>query len=213
VYYYDRRGRGESGDTKPFALDREIEDIEAVIDAAGGLACVYGVSSGAALVFEAALKLGNKIKKIAMYEAPYNDDPQARQNWVNYRKKIDALIAQGRNGDALIAFMMLVGMEEEHVEGMRQMPFFESMAAVAPTLIYDAEALGPESAVPSARAGNISMPTLVMAGSASYPFMDVAAQDLAKKIPKGKYRVIEGQTHEVDPAVIAPVLTEFFNAN
>ncbi|MBA3875167.1 MAG: alpha/beta hydrolase, partial [Anaerolineae bacterium] len=117
VYNYDRRGRGDSGDTKPFAVQREIEDIEAFIDLAGGSAFVYGISSGAALAFEAALALGSKVKKLVMYEAPYNDDPAARQGWAAYRKELDKLVNEGRGGDAVILFMKLVGMPEEHVEG------------------------------------------------------------------------------------------------
>src|SRR5438309_8379105 len=77
VYSYDRRGRGASGDTKPYAVEREIEDIDALIDEAGGSAFVYGHSSGGCLAVDATIQLGDKIKKLAMYEAPYNDDPEA----------------------------------------------------------------------------------------------------------------------------------------
>src|SRR5512141_1694880 len=99
VYTYDRRGRGESSNGKPFSVQREVEDIEALIDAAGGSAFVYGISSGACLALEAALKLGNKVSRLAMYEPPYNGDKAAMQQWKDYRKQLDQAIAEGRRGD------------------------------------------------------------------------------------------------------------------
>ena len=101
VIHYDRRGRGDSGDTHPFAVEREIEDIEALIDQVGGSACLIGISSGAALAMEAAIHLGGKVKKLAMYEAPYNADPVARQNWVKYRQDLRAALDAGRRDDAV----------------------------------------------------------------------------------------------------------------
>ena len=106
VFHYDRRGRGESTDTQPYAVEREIEDIEALINEAGGSVFIFGISSGAALAMEAAIKLGDKIKKLAMYEAPYNDDEAARQAWKAYRKQLAEVLAQDRRGDALGLFMM-----------------------------------------------------------------------------------------------------------
>ncbi|MEP7294482.1 MAG: alpha/beta fold hydrolase [Chloroflexota bacterium] len=212
VINYDRRGRGESGDTQPFAVEREIEDIEALIDAVGGSALVYGISSGAALAMEAAIKLGSKVKKLAMYEAPYNSEASARQAWVKYRKELAELLAAGRRGDAMLLFMMLVGMPEEHTEGMRQSPEFPIFEAVAPTLAYDAAALGEEAAVPSEHAARVTMPALVMTGSETYPFMHAAADALTDAIPNAERRTLEGQTHEVAPEVLAPVLIEFFSA-
>ncbi len=108
VYNYDRRGRGDSGDTKPYAVAREIEDIEALIDEAGGSAYLYGHSSGAALALEAALRLGNTVKKLAMYEAPYNDDAEAQRAWKQYIKQLTEALAADRRGDAVALFMELV---------------------------------------------------------------------------------------------------------
>ncbi len=96
VFHYDRRGRGDSTDTQPYAVEREIEDIAALITEAGGSACVFGISSGAALALEAAIKLGDKVKKLAMYEAPYNDDEAARLAWKTYRKQLADVLARGR---------------------------------------------------------------------------------------------------------------------
>ena len=116
VIHYDRRGRGDSTDTQPYALEREIEDIEALIDEAGGSACLYGISSGAALAMEAAIALPNKVNRLVMYEAPYNDDEAARQAWREYVKQLKELLAANRNGDAVGLFMMLVGASPEYVE-------------------------------------------------------------------------------------------------
>src|SRR6266699_3110311 len=101
AYNYDRRGRGDSGDTKPYAVAREVEDIEALVDEAGGSAYLYGHSSGAALALEAALRLGNKVKKLAMYEAPYNEDAEAQRAWKEYIKQLTKLLAADRRGDAV----------------------------------------------------------------------------------------------------------------
>jgi len=212
VYHYDRRGRGDSTDTQPFALEREIEDIEALIDVAGGSAFLSGISSGAALAFEAALGLGGKVKKLAMYEPPYNDDPDARQAWKTLRHNLKAPLAEGRNGDAVALFLMGMGMPEEHVEGMRQYEMWPMFEAIAPTLAYDAAALGDEGAVPTAKAARLTIPTLIMVGGETpYPFMRVSAEALAKAIPNAQFCILEGQVHEVQPDAIAPVLIEFFD--
>ncbi|HYX48692.1 MAG TPA: alpha/beta fold hydrolase, partial [Ktedonobacteraceae bacterium] len=109
VINYDRRGRGESTDTQPFALEREIEDIEALINEVGGEVFLYGISSGAALALEATIKLGHKVKKLALYEAPYDSDDARQQAFRNYRKQLVEFLAEGRPGDALGLFMMFVG--------------------------------------------------------------------------------------------------------
>jgi pimeloyl-ACP methyl ester carboxylesterase len=137
VLHYDRRGRGESTDTQPYAVAREIEDIEALIDEAGGSAFVYGVSSGGALAMEAAIALPDKIKKLAIYEVPYNDDATAQQAWKDYTKELGDLLAENRRGDAVARFMMLVGAPADAVEGMRQDPVWSLFEAIAPTLAYD----------------------------------------------------------------------------
>lgn len=208
VFSYDRRGRGESGDTAPSALEREVEDIAALINEAGGSACVYGISSGAALAFEAAGRLP-AITKLAMYEAPYSLDADRIQRFKEYRAQLDTVLAAGRRGDAVELFMRLVGAGDEGVAGMRQSPVWPVFEAVAPTLPYDAAALG-DSSVPTARAREVTVPTLVMAGGATFPFIQQAAQALADALPNRQHRTLEGQTHEVAAEAIAPVLVEFF---
>src|SRR5260370_6331012 len=179
VYNYDRRGRGDSGDTRPYALEREIEDIEAVIDEAGGSAYLYGHSSGAALALEAALRLGNTVKKLAMYEAPYNDDAEAQRAWKQYIKQLTEALAEDRRGDAVALFMELVGTPAAQIEAMRHSPAWPMFQAIAPTLPHDHSAiLGEDASVPTERAAIVTAPTLVMNGGASYAFMYDTAQAL-----------------------------------
>lgn len=209
VYNYDRRGRGDSGNTQPYALTREVEDIEALIDEAGGAAFVFGISSGGALALEAANKLGEKIKKLAIYEAPYSSEDDAAPAWKEYRKQLSEFLAEGRRGDAAALFMRSVGTPEDQIAGMRQAPVWSMFEAVAPTLAYDAAALGEERAIPTERAARVRVPTLVMSGTA-LPFMMTTAEALAKAIPHAQRRTLEGQTHDVNLEVLAPVLVEFF---
>src|SRR3989440_3843185 len=213
VLHYDRRGRGESTDTPPYAVEREIEDIDALITEAGGSAFVFGISSGSALALEAAIRLSDKVKKLAMYEAPYNSDEAARQAWKEYRKQLAEVLAQGRRGDALALFMLLTGMPADHLERVRQHPMWPMWEAVASTLAYDAAAMGEDASVPTEKAASVAVPALVMDGGASYPFMHDAALELVKAMPYGQHRTLEGQTHEVAPQVLAPVLVEFFTSN
>jgi pimeloyl-ACP methyl ester carboxylesterase len=211
VYRYDRRGRGDSGDTLPYAVEREIEDIETLIDEAGGTAYLFGHSSGASLALEATLRLGNKVQGLAMYEAPYNDNPEAQRAWREYIKDLTEALAANRRGDAVALFMKLVGMPADQIDGMRQAPFWPSLEAIAPTLAYDHTAiLGKDNTVPSERAARVHVPALVMNGGASYPFMYDTALTLSKVMPHAELRTLEGQTHEVSPQVLAPVLEEFF---
>jgi pimeloyl-ACP methyl ester carboxylesterase len=215
VYLYDRRGRGESSDAKPYAIEREIEDLDALIQAAGGSAFVYGISSGACLALEAAGKLGAKIQKLALYEPPYNSEPAARQRWKEYRKNLAQRLAAGQHGDAAELFMRYVGTPDEGVAGMRQAPVWPMFEGVAPTLAYDAAAIGEDGAVPVDQAAKIRTPTLVMDGGANItmmPFMHATATTLAKTIPQARQRTLEGQTHDVNPEALAPVLVEFFNS-
>src|SRR5258708_7252327 len=136
VFRYDRRGRGDSGDTQPYAVDREIEDIDALIDAAGGSAFLYGHSSGGCLALDATVELGAKVGKLAMYEAPYNDDPAAQKAWGEYLTSLTELLASDLRGDAVALFMALVGTPAAQIEGMRQAPFRARVGAHAPSLSY-----------------------------------------------------------------------------
>ena len=213
VFHYDRRGRGESTDTLPYAVEREIEDIDAIITEAGDSACVFGISSGAALAMEAAIKLGDTTKKLAMYEAPCNSDEAAQQAWTDFRKLLKEALAEGRRSDAIGLFLLLLGMPADQLDGMRQHPMWPMWEAIAPTIAHDAAVLGDDASVPIEKAVSVAVPACVMDGGASFPFMHVTALALVTTMPHAELRTLEGQTHEVAPQALAPVLVEFFNSN
>jgi pimeloyl-ACP methyl ester carboxylesterase len=213
VFTYDRRGRGDSGDTQPYAVEREIEDVDALIDQAGGVAFLFGHSSGGCLALDATAKLDRKVRKLAIYEAPYNDDPEAQKTWREYLKNLTAALASGRRGDAVALFMVLVGTPAAQIEGMRRAPFWDGMEAIAPTLAYDHTAImGRDGSIPIERVAGIRVPTLVMAGGSGAPFMLATAKTLSQVIPGARLQTLDGQTHNVDPGALAPVLEEFFAA-
>jgi pimeloyl-ACP methyl ester carboxylesterase len=209
VYVYDRRGRGDSGDTLPYAVEREIEDIAAVIAIADAPVFLYGHSSGACLALEAAAVLGARVGRLALHEAPYNDDPASQDAWRRYLATLTAALADGRRGDAVAAFMTLVGMPQEQIDGMRQSPFWPVAESIAPTLAYDHLGAMGDGTVPVELVGRVGVPTLVLYGEASPPFMAETARTLAKSMPSATLRGLDGQTHDVDPAALAPALIEF----
>ena len=214
VYSYDRRGRGDSADSKPYSVQREIEDIEALIDSAGGSAHVYGKSSGAGLALQAASALGGKVKKLALYEAPYSEAEGAAMEWRAFRANLDALLAADRRADAITLFMKFVGAPDDVVAKMKASPAWPGMVAMAPTLAYDTAVLGDDRSVPVGIAAKVKAITLVMDGSASsgpMPFMRPTADKLAKAIPGAQRHAVEGQAHDVSPKALAPVLLKFFD--
>lgn len=210
VFNYDRRGRGDSGDTPPYAVEREVEDIDAVITAAGGSANLYGTSSGAALALEAAAS-GLPITRLALWEPPFILDENARPP-ANQVETYNELVAAGRRGDAVEFFMAkVVGMPAEFVAESRNAPWWAAQEALAHTLAYDATIMGDYS-LPIDRAASVKAPTLVIAGGGDFPWMRQTAQALAEALPDGQISTLEGQGHDVDPAVLAPALVEFFEA-
>lgn len=216
VYSYDRRGRGDSGDSKTYLLEREIEDIEALIDASGGAAHLVGFSSGAALSLQAASALGPKIKKLAIYEAPYDEAEGAATKWQTYRSEQADLLDAGRRGDAVLHHLTFVGVPEPAIAEMTASPAWAGMEQMAPTLRYDVAAIGDDRSVPVERAAQIKASVLVLDGGASreaMPFMRVSADKIAQAVPNGRRHTIEGEGHNVSPTAIAPVLIEFFSAS
>src|SRR5215471_14583239 len=215
IYTDDRRGRGESTDTRAFAVEREVEDIEALIHEAGDSASLYGISSGACLVLEAAIMLESKVKKLAVYEAPYNADPDDQPIWHDYYTQLNDLVAANKRGDAVVHFMKFVGVPGNVIEEMRTQPVWSGLEAVAPTLLYDAAAMGGQTRlVPVERLAKVAAPTLVMDGEKSlkmYPFMRATADALAQAMPTALRRTLKGQGHDVDAHVLVPVLGEFFS--
>jgi pimeloyl-ACP methyl ester carboxylesterase len=213
VYSFDRRGRGDSGDTKPYAVAREIEDIEALIDEAGGLANVVGFSSGAALSLEAAAALGGKVRKLAIYEAPYDEAEGAAEKWHAYRSEQAELLAAGKQGEAVLHHLNYVGVPQPAIDQMKASPAWAGMERLAPTLLYDVAVLGDDRKVPVERAARVQAEALVMDGGANVqamPFMRATADRIAGAIPKARRRTIEGQGHNASPEALASVLVEFF---
>jgi pimeloyl-ACP methyl ester carboxylesterase len=210
VISYDRRGRGDSTDTAPYSPQREVEDIAALIGAIGEPVCLYGHSSGGALALEAAIKLPNKIGKLAIYEVSYTLDKNARKAANEYYKTLKELLAAGRKADAVALFVRSVGVSDRQIQAMKRMPMWKGLVKLAPTLAYDSEVLGKGHALPAARLSRITIPTLVMHGGAGAPFMRDVAREISEAIPEAQLRTLADQTHGVSPKVLAPVLEEFF---
>jgi pimeloyl-ACP methyl ester carboxylesterase len=211
VYLYDRRGRGASGDTLPFAVDREIEDLDALITQAGGSAAAFGISSGAALVLRAAASLGpQRLSHIALYEPPYLPDP-ALPAAARYTSELAEVLGDGRRADAIALFMRRVGVPEQAIEGMRHSPGWRATEALAPTLAYDDAAMG-DSRIPAELAQGIRVPTVTLAGGASPEFLRFGAHGVAAAVPGARFDVVEGQTHDISAEAVAPHLTAFFAA-
>jgi pimeloyl-ACP methyl ester carboxylesterase len=208
VYTYDRRGRGESSDTMPYAAAREVEDLQAVIAEAGGEAYVYGISSGAALALATAAA-GPGIAKLALFEPPYMGEVEDGARIKEYTERLHELLDAGRRGDAVALFMTNVGIPAQAVAGMRAQPGWALLEAIAPTLAYDDEVLA-GGIVPRDLTSTIAVPALVLAGGASPEGLQQAAKATADALPAAEYGTLEGQTHDVAPEALAPVLAEFF---
>ena len=213
VINYDRRGRGDSGDTAPYSVELEIEDLDALIEAAGGSASVFGFSSGAALALEAANR-GLGIEKLALYEAPFVVDDSRPPVPDDYLGRMEGLVASGRRGDAIRLFMREgVGLPAVFVALMRIMPAWSKLKAVAHTLPYDAAIVidyQKGKPLPAEQWTSVTMPTLVAVGGKSPDWMRHAMQALADILPDARHSTLEGQTHIVKAEALAPVLVEFF---
>jgi pimeloyl-ACP methyl ester carboxylesterase len=199
VYHYDRRGRGDSGDTAPYAIEREIEDVAALVEEAGGSAYLFGMSSGAPLALDA---------------APFIVDDSRPPVHEDYLARLTEFVSTGQRGDAVTLFLTeAVGVPAEYVAPMRDTPMWAGFEAVAHTLPYDGAIMDGTlsgKALPAQRWASVKIPTLVADGGASGPAMHSAAQALADLLPDARRRTLDGQEHAVDPAILAPVLIDFF---
>lgn len=214
VFNYDRRGRGESGDTPPYAVEREIEDIEAVIDEAGGAAFVYGMSSGAILALKAASKLSTKVEKLALYEPPFILDDSRPPLPEDYMEQLDeAIAADDRSAAVEIYMTQALLVPDEHLGPMRNDPMWADMKELAHTLAYDGAIVRDVMAGepwPAETWTSVSSPTLVVSGEMSETFFHDAAKTLVDDLDDAEYHILDGQGHEVAPDALAPVLGEFF---
>ncbi|MEV8421855.1 alpha/beta fold hydrolase [Streptomyces niveus] len=229
VVDYDRRGRGDSGDTEPYAVAREVEDIEALIDAHGGRAAVFGFSSGAGLALAAADALGAKVGAVALYEPPFIIDDSRPPLPADYVQRIRDFVAAGHRGQAVALFMTeAVGIPAEYVDAMKnapappaaegeiQPPSWADMEKIAHTLAYDGLVMGDTMSgkpLPAGLWSGVSAPVLVVGGGESEAFMRAGAESAAGLLSSGEYRELPGQSHQFDPAALAPVLREFLAAH
>jgi pimeloyl-ACP methyl ester carboxylesterase len=212
VMNYDRRGRGESGDTQPYAPEREYEDLEALIAAAGGEAHVFGTSSGAILAVEAAAR-GVPVSKLVLYEPPCLLDADGPEPIPDYVERLDRFIADGKPGDAFAYFLEAVAeMPPDQIEGFRQSPGWAAFEAVGHTIAYDGRIMQPYSLgepIPPGAWAAVHQPALVIGGGASPEWMRSAGAAVAAALPNGEFRDLAGQTHQYEPDVLAPVMLDF----
>ena len=208
VLNYDRRGRGDSGDTAPYAVAREVEDLAALIAAAGGSAALYGHSSGAALALHAAAD-GLPVERLVMHEAPYGPEESAAETRAE-AAELAALLGAGRRGDAVARFLAMTGMPA--VDAMRGEPWFARMEACADTLLHDSLVMGDAEhggTFPPALAAGVTMPVLVLSGGASPEWFLATGQRIADALPDGRHEVLAGADHVVPPDMLVPVLLRF----
>jgi pimeloyl-ACP methyl ester carboxylesterase len=211
VYHYDRRGRGDSGNGGPYDIQREVEDLDAVLKLAGGSAMVFGISSGAALAAEASRQLRG-IRKLALYEAPYVIDDTHIPLPPTFIADTKALVASGDRSGAVKKFMRYVGTPGIAVFVMSWLPFWKKLTAIAHTLSNDLEIIAPHHngrPFPSGKWAGVMSPTLVMAGGKSPAYMQNSMKAWAKVFPNAVHRTLPGQTHMVKQDVLAPALVEF----
>jgi pimeloyl-ACP methyl ester carboxylesterase len=218
VINYDRRGRGKSTDTEPYAIAREIEDIGALIDAHGGSAFVFGSSSGSVLALEAANRLGSRISKLFMYEPPFIIDDKHPSMPDDFIQQVTKLVSAGQRNDAVkLFFTKGMGIPAFAVTLMRfLMPGWSKMAAIAHTLRYDLTILaGTQTGkpLPAQRWTSVTTPTLVMVGSKSEVFFHDGAKALADLIPSVQYASLEGRDHSailMAAQALADAAAQFF---
>jgi pimeloyl-ACP methyl ester carboxylesterase len=210
VYNIDRRGHGESGFTAPYAVEREIEDIDALITEAGGSAFVYGSSgTGVLCMYAAAAGLSPKMKRLAVWEPPYILEGTRPPVPQDYQEQLAQMLREGRKGDMIELFLTkAAGMPAEFVAPMRQSPFWAAQEAFAPTLVYDATLMG-DFSLPKQRIANATVETLVVDGG-TIPWLNQAAQAVAGTLPHAHRHTIAGQPHNVADEAMAPVLIEYF---
>ena len=203
VYEYDRRGRGDSGNTRPYAVKREVEDLAAVIDAAGEPAFVFGQSSGGALALEAAAR-ALPIRALVVHEPPYTDGPTS-----DFAEHLEELVDGGRPAEATAAFLELIGTPSGAIDAMKAGPQWARLEPFAPTLSHEVR-LCNGGELPVRRMADVSVPVLALAGERSPAWAHDGARAIAEQLPRGRARVLAGQGHMVDDEVLASLLREFF---
>ena len=211
VVTYDRRGRGDSGDTQPFAPEREYQDLAAVAAATGPQPpFVFGHSSGAAIALRAAAA-GLPVAGLVAYEAPFLNDDSPRPS-ADPVERIRQLVGEGRRSEA-VAFWMsdVVGMPGEMLGQMDGAPWVKALEPLTPTLPYDLAVTA--GGVPAAELGKITAPVLILGGRNSPPWFRRSVAEQAAATPGAQLRMLDGFDHNAPVEVIAPILTDFFDAS
>ena len=205
VYHYDRRGRGSSTDTPPYAVEREVEDLAALIDRAGGSAYVYAFSSGGVLALHAAMA-GLPIPRMALLEPPIepDDDRSAQRLFIT---ELSNLLVAGQPERAVEFYLTGIGVPDDIVESMRGSASWLAMESVAPTLVYDSLI---SEATSFDLLGSVTVPTLVLDSEGSSDDLIGMAATVARGLPNGFHRSLAGEWHGVSDEVLAPVLIDFF---
>ncbi|MFE7131885.1 alpha/beta fold hydrolase [Streptomyces sp. NPDC057638] len=213
VFNYDRRGRGDSGDAAEYAVEREIEDLAALIAEAGGSARVFGLSAGGALALKAAAA-GLDITRIAVYDPPFVVDENGPRPPAGFTERLAELSSSDRSGEAVEFFMVEgMGAPSEAVAGMKFAPFWAGLEALAHTLPYDTTILGEDFALPAVELSAVTVPTLVVHGSEADAWLHASAKAVADAVPAAEVHALAGQGIAVDPAALAPELKNFFSNN
>lgn len=215
VINYDRRGRGDSGNVEPFALEREIEDIAALIEAVGGRASLWGWSSGGALALRAA-GAGIGVERVVAYEAPFMVDPESKVPTAGYTERLEELLAADDRAGLVTHFMRNgIGVPAPFVALMRLMPMWKDLESTAHTLPYDWAAMGAHNMchkpLDPAEWASVTPPTLIAYGSKSPSNLKYGSQAIAEALPNAELRELEGQTHNISIDALVPLLTEFFS--
>jgi pimeloyl-ACP methyl ester carboxylesterase len=205
VVCYDRRGRGGSSDTAPYTVDREVDDLRALVDEVGGPACLFGFSSGAVLALVAAAR-GLPVARLALLEPPLDlTDPPAPG--ADLAAEIAALVAAGRRGDAVAHFQASIGVPSEMTEGMRQGPWWPALEKMAHTLVYDLTVV---DALPAGELSRVAVPTLVVDSEQSDSRLRDWARGVAEALPHGRRLSMRGNWHQVPEVDLAPALAGLF---
>jgi len=208
VYTYDRRGRGESTDTQPYAVERESEDLAAVIGAAGGSAFVYGISVGSALAIRAAATLGaTLIPKLAVCEPPYSVGEEAKEAFSREKQHIGGLLAAGQRGEAVSSFLGDI-MPPPMLDELRASPLWAALESDAPTLAYDYAVLG-DGEVPVATARSVQVPVVLLVGEESESYKHTAGKELAKALPQVEFVTTSSVFFEPTDDLIANLVRHF----
>lgn len=214
VLRYDRRGRGDSSDAGEYSTQREVDDIEELIDANGGSAFLYGHSSGGCLALEAAALLGSpEVMRVCVYEAPWGDDPAVQPGWTACVASVRAALREGRRGDAVALFLEYIGIPATQVAGMRQAPMWADFEVLAHTVAYDCAVVGESRALPRRQLAFVNASVLALAGGASAAMMAQTARTISEQVTTAEFAVLDGQAHNVSAALLAPLLIRFFETD